>query len=278
MILYLQDTQTDEIGFIQPNSNPKVNMYLNPIENQPLRIPSSNSKRNSRTRLSGVSIGGEKATTPSSPDHSFTPIQKSSENDIEPDVKQRRASENLLEPKSRRRSRNSAPNIDFRKGEVPRIKISDSGSENDEGMGAFVPLRISESSSPQSNSMRRSKNKRIENNQVRRLQDRNSRSSPDRSGGKSRNSRTSNSESPSTSTEELHSHYSQYNGRSHGRKYSDSISWNERGSPEQPMIEEQNNIEDPRYKKDCNSYSQFPNGFKFRNSNDVHEDEPSIPI
>ncbi|KAK3089698.1 hypothetical protein FSP39_005700 [Pinctada imbricata] len=276
------DTQTDDIGLPQPNVNPNVNMYLNPLENEPERKQSVG-QRNSRSRLSAVSLGGGKTSSPpNSPDKVFNPLHRITDKDKDMIRKEQVKPTIISEPSSRSRSRGSGAGSDSsgrRRGEVPRINIQDSGSDVEDSAEdrLLEPLRISEGSLKSSNS-RRSKNKtqsdtppkfRSSDQQYRAFNKRYPKSS----------SRTS-SESPSTSVEELTAQFNHCNGSRRGsaRNCSDSISWNERGSPEHQQRDVDTSLEDPRYRKDY--YSKFPNTVNGERTsyNAVCEDEPSIPI
>lgn len=239
------ETQTDD-GCLYPpypNANPGwPNSYLNPPDNDFLRNPPSN--RNSRTRLSGVSTERERPT--SQPDTSLSspkPLYNRS-------------------PSDPTKPFNAADN---RVCDIPRLRLSDDsvGSDGEEVADDSTSLRISEDDE--------------RTPFVRKTFSESGRFEP---GGNSINNDDETvSQSSCADDEELRRIYCADDNGRYGRRCSETLSWNERGSPEQPVQQNCFNIEDPNYlySNNCTLPVTYDNIYNLNDSQFL-DDKPPTPV
>lgn len=242
---FFKETQTDD-GCLYPpypNANPGwPNSYLNPLDNDFLRNPPSN--RNSRTRLSGVSTERERPT--SQPDTSLSspkPLYNRS-------------------PSDPTKPFNAADN---RVCDIPRLRVSDDsvGSDGEEVADDSTSLRISEDDE--------------RTPFVRKTFSESGRFEP---GGNSINNDDETvSQSSCADDEELRRIYCADDNGQYGRRCSETLSWNERGSPEQPVQQNCFNIEDPNYllSNNCTLPVTYDNIYNLNDSQFL-DDKPPTPV
>lgn len=238
------ETQTDD-GCLYPpypNANPDwPNSYLTPLDNNFLRNPPSN--RNSRTRLSGVSTERERPTS-------------------QPDT--------LSSPKPLYNRSPSDPTkpfnaVDNRVCDIPRLRVSDDsvGSDGEEVADDSTSLRISEDDE--------------RTPFVRKTFSESGRFEP---GGNSINNDDETvSQSSCADDEELRRIYCADDNGRYGRRCSETLSWNERGSPEQLVQQNCFNIEDPNYLKsnNCTLPVTYDNIYNLNDSQFL-DDKPPTPV
>ncbi|XP_061181913.1 pro-neuregulin-1, membrane-bound isoform-like isoform X1 [Saccostrea echinata] len=240
------ETQTEEGSLYPPypNANPGwSNAYINLQDNDFLRNSPGN--RNSRTRLSGVSTERERPTSQPETMTSPKPIYNRSPSDP---------------------TRPSLP-AEHRGDIIPRLRVSEDsvGSDGEEDVDEITSLRISEDDE--------------RTPFVQKHLSESGRFSPDRNSLKNDDD-TLSQRSSCVDDEELRRIYCADDNERYGRRCSETLSWNERGSPEQ--LDQQNcfNIEDPKYLKSNNCAYLENNQDSFVNiySTDILEDKPSTPV
>ncbi|XP_056019379.1 pro-neuregulin-1, membrane-bound isoform-like isoform X3 [Ostrea edulis] len=242
------ETQTEDGNLYQPfpNTNQGLsNAYLNPLDSNFLRNPPAN--RNSRTRLSGVSMERERPT--SQPETMMSPKPLYNRSPSDP-------------------TRPSLP-TEHRGDKIPRLFVSDEsvGSDGEEGTEDDTSLRISEDDE--------------RTPFVRQDPSESGRFDPDQNYFKNDDD-TLSQRSPCVD-DELRRIYCGDDNDRYDRRCSETLSWNERGSPEQCHQENCFNIEDPMYIKSSNCIDLKDNPVSFGNNysltnNDLLDDKPSTPV
>ncbi|XP_076072599.1 uncharacterized protein LOC143044455 isoform X4 [Mytilus galloprovincialis] len=217
-----RETQTDETSFVTPNPHTNLNLYLNPMENEDF-LRNAGPRRNSRSRLSGISDGRRSQPITGSENHENRNSSNNNMTSIEPVIK------------------NEKELMAYKKPKVPKFSEGDLSSDEEQIKNSLPSLHISEEDQSSAPLVRKSNQSSVPSMEL------SPDSSPKRdspvgvhnpvvvytptSNSEDNSEISSSSECSSWSKEELRHLNKSRNSESNIHNDS-NYSWNERGSPE----------------------------------------------
>ncbi|VDI60827.1 Hypothetical predicted protein, partial [Mytilus galloprovincialis] len=217
-----RETQTDETSFVTPNPHTNLNLYLNPMENEDF-LRNAGPRRNSRSRLSGISDGRRSQPITGSENHENRNSSNNNMTSIEPVIK------------------NEKELMAYKKPKVPKFSEGDLSSDEEQIKNSLPSLHISEEDQSSAPLVRKSNQSSVPSMEL------SPDSSPKRdspvgvhnpvvvytptSDSEDNSEISSSSECSSWSKEELRHLNKSRNSESNIHNDS-NYSWNERGSPE----------------------------------------------
>ncbi|XP_063444198.1 pro-neuregulin-1, membrane-bound isoform-like isoform X2 [Mytilus trossulus] len=217
-----RETQTDETSFVTPNPHTNLNLYLNPMDNEDF-IRNAGPRRNSRSRLSGISDGRRSQPLNGSENHENRNSSNNNMTSIEPVIK------------------NEKELMAYKKPKVPKFSEGDLSSDEEQIKNSLPSLHISEEDQSSAPLVRKSNQSSVPSMEL------SPDSSPKRdssvgvhnpvvvytptSNSEDNSEISSSSECSSWSKEELRHLNKSRNSESNIHNDS-NYSWNERGSPE----------------------------------------------
>ncbi|XP_052068271.1 pro-neuregulin-1, membrane-bound isoform-like isoform X2 [Mytilus californianus] len=120
-----RETQTDETSFVTPNPHTNLNLYLNPMENDDI-LRNAGARRNSRSRLSGISDGRRSQQITGSENQENRNSSNNNMTGIEPVT------------------RNEKELMAYKKPKVPTFSVDDDCSDEEQIKNSLPSLHISE--------------------------------------------------------------------------------------------------------------------------------------
>ncbi|XP_071131628.1 pro-neuregulin-1, membrane-bound isoform-like isoform X6 [Mytilus edulis] len=217
-----RETQTDETSFVTPNPHTNLNLYLNPMDNEDF-LRNAGPRRNSRSRLSGISDGRRSQPNTGSENHENRNSSNNNMTSIEPVIK------------------NEKELMAYKKPKVPKFSEGDLSSDEEQIKNSLPSLHISEEDQSSAPLVRKSNQSSVPSMEL------SPDSSPKRdspvgvhnpvvvytptSNSEDNSEISSSSECSSWSKEELRHLNKSRNSESNIHNDS-NYSWNERGSPE----------------------------------------------